>query len=44
MEAQLAECLPVLHEALGLIPQYQRKANMVVHTCNPNTWDVETGG
>lgn len=37
--AELAECLPGLHETLGLIPA-QHKAGVVAHSCHL----VEAGG
>ena len=39
MVAQLVECLPSMHEALGLIPR-QHKLGIVTRTCNPDPWEV----
>lgn len=37
----LTECLPIIHKALGSIPH---KLDMVVHTCNPSTWEAQSRG
>ena len=46
----MVEHLPSKHEALGSIPttiiikMIVTKPGMVVHACNPDTWEAETGG
>lgn len=38
----MIECFPILHEALGSIPN-PAQTHVVMHTCNPSTGAVEAG-
>lgn len=38
---QLVECLPKIHEVLGLDPRMSHTFDVVAHACNPSTREVE---
>lgn len=38
---QLVECLPKIHEVLGIDPRMSHKFDVVAHAYNPSTREVE---
>ena len=43
LELRLVECSPGMHEALGSTSSIA-KQDMVIHTCNLSTWELEAIG
>lgn len=43
LELRLVECSPGMHEALGSTSSIAKR-DMVIHTCNLSTWELEAIG